>query len=87
MIKKITSAWILVGISIALAIVFIVVPAVRPDKVAEISEDSLVYAGEDPDGVHWYYLIKAEVRDWIGILCQLSPILTLIFAFKRKGKK
>ena len=85
--RKVLSA-ILIIIAILLCLQFFIRPSVVSQKTMEdVSEDELVYAGEDEHGTSGYIRLKEEIKDWTEILKGLGPIASLVMAYFIGKKK
>jgi len=80
-------SWALIIFAMGLTFFLFVRPVIVPQIPQTISEADLVEAGRDADGGATYYQFKEEVGDWVKILANLSPIITVIIAFILKGRR
>lgn len=77
---------VLVIAAVLVSVVFLVGRFTKKD-IEEVAEDEMLYAGEDAEGQHWYFVLKEEVRDWVGIAGSAVPVLALVFAYFFKKKE
>ncbi len=78
----------LIIITIGLVFWVFIRPAINPKQApAFITDEQLEYMGTRADGVNGYLYFKQEMADWIKMISQLMPIVTLISAIFIKKKK
>lgn len=63
---------------------------VRPVIVGQkqvVTDKDLEYGGKSMEGDTAYTVIKKELQTWIGMICQLSPVLSIALALYLKRNK
>lgn len=86
---KMRTALSVVLIVVAVGLVFRVIiwPAVKPNSAPIVTDSQLVWVGDDADGEGAYVVLRREAEAWVGIICQLAPILAIVAAWKIKPNK
>lgn len=77
----------LIIFAIGLCFWLFVKPLLVKPEIDVIDEADLMYIGDDKDGEAGYLNMKAEIKDWVSTIAQISPILIAVMAYFMKKRK
>lgn len=82
------ASWVLIIFALGITFYMFVLPALKRPVAETISISELEPSGlKNASGVDTYWRFKEEVQDWVKILGQLSPVISIILAYIIKKKE